>query len=174
MKREATILLFIFLILFFCSCAKVVIPPDWKYGKGEILIHLKSDPQLNLYQGIPHTLVVCMYHLRDPNAFNQLVDEKEGLPKLLECTRFDPSVTFSKRLILEPGQVLTESLDRAEGAKYVGIVTGYYNLQKESTVRFYSVPVIEEKSETTILMKPGILNIDLYLGPQQIQDLGGK
>jgi len=169
MKRNIMVLLILSLIFLVCSCGpKVVIPPDWKYGKDEIRIHLKSDPQLNLYQGSPHTVVVCMYHLRDPNAFYQLVDEKDGLPKLLECGRFDPSVTNAKRFIINPSKELTESLDRPEGAKYVGIVAGYYTLKKEGTVRFLQIPVIEEKKSGSIVQKPGVLNIDLYLGPQQI------
>lgn len=170
MKRNGMILLILSLILLICSCGpKTVIPPDWKYGKEEIVIRLKSDPQLNLYQGSPHTLVVCMYHLRDPNTFNQLVDEKDGLPKLLECSRFDPSVTNAKRYILHPNKELTESLDRPEGAKYVGIVAGYYSLKKEGAVRFFQIPVTEEKKRGAIVQKPGILKIDLYFGPQQIQ-----
>ncbi len=166
--KKYFILLSIF--LFISSCGpKVIIPPDWKYGKDEIRLRLKSDPQLNLYQGNPHTLVVCMYHLRDPNAFNQLVDEKEGLPKLLECSRFDPSVTNAKRFILHPGKELTESLDRPEGAKYVGLVAGYYNLKKEGVIRFFQIPIVEEKKRGSIIQKPGVLSIDLYLGPHQIQ-----
>jgi len=169
MKRNVMVLLILPLIFLVSSCGpKVVIPPDWKYGKDEIVLRLKSDPQLNLYQGSPHTLVVCTYHLRDPNAFNQLVDEKDGLPKLLECGRFDPSVTNAKRYIIHPNKELTESVDRPEGAKYVGIVAGYYTLKKEGVVRFLQIPVTEEKKRGSIVQKPGVLNIDLYLGPQQI------
>jgi type VI secretion system VasD/TssJ family lipoprotein len=170
MKRNGMILSILSLIFLVCSCGpKVVIPPDWKYGKDEIVVHLKSDPQLNLYQGSPHTLVVCLYHLRDPNAFNQLVDEKDGVPKLLECGRFDPSVTNAKRYIIHPNKELTESLDRPEGAKYVGIVAGYYSLKKEGAVRFFQIPVTEEKKKGNLVQKPGVLKIDLYFSPQQIQ-----
>ena len=144
---------------------------EWRYEKEAIRLHLKSDPQLNLYQRSPHTLVLCVYHLRDPNAFNQLLEEKEGLWKLLECGRFDPSVTFSKRVVIQPGQELTELLDRPEGGKYVGLAAGYYLLQKERVVRLFPIPVISEKKGSTIFLKPGRLNIDLYMGPQEIQDL---
>lgn len=180
MKKYFRILFLCFLIFLISACSKpITVPPvpmptEWRYEKDAIRLNLQSDYQLNLYQGIPHTLVVCVYHLRDPNAFQQLTEEKEGLSKLLDCGRFDSSVTFSKRLIIHPGQVLAESLDRTEGAKYVGMVAGYYNLEKERAVRFFPIPVIEEKSETTILTKPRILSIELYLGPQQIRELGGE
>ena len=176
MKRFVKAFLLLFSILI-CSCSSkpaIVLPPDWGYAKDAVRLHLKGDPQLNLYQGSPHTLLLCLYHLRDPNAFNQLIDEKEGLPKLLECSRFDPSVTNVKRFVVQPNGELTESLDRPEGAKYVGIVAGYYSLHKENATRFFPIPVTQEKKGSTITSKAGVLMIDLYLGPQQIQEVRGK
>jgi predicted component of type VI protein secretion system len=143
---------------------------EWRYEKDAIRLHLKSDPQLNLYQRSPHTLVLCAYHLKDPNAFNQLLEEKEGLWKLLECGRFDPTVTNSKRVVIQPGQEMTEALDRPEGAKFFGLVAGYYLLQKERVVRLFPIPVVSERRGNTLYQKPGVLNVNLYMGPQEIQD----
>ena len=175
MRRYVVKLCVLFLSAFVCSCASkpaVVLPPDWGYEKDAIRINIKSDPQLNLYHGSPHTLVLCGYQLRDPNAFNQLLDEKDGLSKLLECGRFDPSVTYSKRWIVNPGKDSTESLDRFEGTKYMGIIAGYYYLKKESSTRFFRIPVTEEKKSGAIVSKIEKLNIDLYLTPQEIQVIG--
>lgn len=147
------------------SCSSVSRTPEYTYQRDAVTITLRADSQLNLYQGAPHTLVACTYQLRDPNAFNQLVDEKDGLPKLLECGRFDASVAYAKRLVVQPGQEMRDSLDRAEGAKYVSVVAGYYNLQKWNVVRLFQIPV------GTLSSKPQNVNIELYLGPQGIQDL---
>jgi type VI secretion system VasD/TssJ family lipoprotein len=178
MRKHVSFLFFIIPAVFIFSCApkpSIVLPPEWGYEKGAVRLHMKADPQLNLYSGSPHTLLLCIYSLRDPNAFNQLADEKDGLSKLLECGRFDPSVTNSKRLVVNPGQEMSESLDRAEGAKYVGIVAGYYQLfQKERAVRFYPIPVLQEKKGNTIVSKPDILKLDLLLGPQEMQEVKGK
>ncbi|HSR13890.1 MAG TPA: hypothetical protein VLS90_20750, partial [Thermodesulfobacteriota bacterium] len=38
-------------------------PPDWRFEKDGIRIHLKSDPKLNQFQGDPHTLMICIYNL---------------------------------------------------------------------------------------------------------------
>jgi type VI secretion system VasD/TssJ family lipoprotein len=141
---------------------------EWRYERDAIRLHLVSDPNLNLFGGTPHTLLLCMYHLRDPNAFNQVLDEKDGLVKLLECSRFDPSVTYAKKVVVQPRQEVTESLDRAEGARYVGIVAGYSQLQRERVTRFYEIPV------GAIIKSPQRLDIELYLGPQEIQDARGK
>ena len=201
--RKCTFLPFLFFLipaLFPCSCAKAPKPPatgtpsvtatpapqpayapppptEWRYEKDGIRLRLQGDPKLNLFQGESHTLLVCLYNLRDPNAFNQLAEGREGLTKLLECGRFDPSVASSKRLVVQPGQELNEIMDRAEGAKYVALVAGYYSLQKEKAVRLYPVPVLEESKGMVFRTKasfPAILNLDLYLGPQEIQEPKGK
>ncbi len=150
-------------------------PTDWRFEKDGIRLHLKGDPKLNLFQGDPHTLMICVYNLKDPNAFNQLMDEKEGLTKLLECSRFDPSVTSSKRIVLQPGQEVNESMDRGEGAKYVSLVAGYFNLKKEKVSRLYPIQTREESKGTRSQFSlPAVLNLDLYLGPQEIQDPKGN
>ena len=134
---------------------------------------MKADPKLNIFKGDPHTLLVCVYHLRDPNAFNQQADERDGISTLLECGKFDGSVSAVKRFVVQPGQELSESLDRAEGAKYVGIVAGYYNAKKEAVLRLYPVPVVVEtvgsSRSRSKVSRPAHLAIDLKLGPDGLK-----
>src|SRR5664279_285123 len=98
-------LLFLYIVLS-CSCSsnKVAVP----YEKEAMTIIIKGDQQLNLYQGLAHSLYLCTYQLKDPNAFNQLADEKDGVEKLMECSRFDASVAYTKRLVVQPGQSYTD------------------------------------------------------------------
>ena len=119
-KIVGGLIIYLSLLLAGCSSAPLVtIPPDWQYEKEAISVHIKADKQLNLFQKSPHALLLCIYHLRDPNAFNQLLNEKDGLIKLLECGRFDPAVVLARQLVIQPGQELTEIMDRSEGAKFV-------------------------------------------------------
>ncbi len=173
MKKYLERVCLLLLIMVACSCASqpVAPPSEWRYEKEAIHLHLKADSQLNLYDGTSHTLLVCVYQLKDPNAFNQLTEDNDGLHKLLECGRFDPSVASSKRFIIYPGQDLTLDMDRAEGARYVAVVGGYYRLQKYGMVRIYDVPwAVEEKGfiRRTKISRPAPLNIDLVLGSQQL------
>lgn len=172
MRYLSKIILFIGVATLFSACTSTPLtklPPEWGYEKDAIQLHFVGDPQLNLYQKRAHSLLVCLYHLRDPNGFNQLSDEKGGLAKLLECSRFDPSVTYTKRVIMQPNQEISESMDRTDGAKYIGVVAGYYNyLQKESSILSYPIPVTGIKKGSTLVQKTAKLNIDLYLGAQEI------
>jgi hypothetical protein len=56
-------------------------------------------------------------------------------------------------------------------------VGGYYQLEKENSVGLFRIPVKEEfldEKKQTKTMKPDILNIRLYLGPQLILEIKGK
>lgn len=171
--RYRTVALVCMVVLWLAACAAQPLPPtEWSYAKDAIQIHVKADAKLNLDAGVHHTLVLCVYQLRDPNTFNQLSDDPAGIYKLLECGLFDAGVATAKRLIIHPGQDMNVNLDRAEGAKYVAVVAGYYKLQKERMIRLYDIPVvIEEKGiiKRTKMAKPGPLTITLELGPEQIK-----
>jgi len=178
MNHHFKLLLVLYAALLLSACTStppVIQAPEWGYEKNAIQLHLVGDPQLNLYQKKAHSLLICLYHLRDPNGFNQLVDEKDGLGKLLECNRFDPSVTYTRRVVMQPNQEINEAMDRTDGAKYVGVAAGYYNTQqnKSSTVS-YQIPVTGIKKGSTFVQSTAPLTIELYLGPQniiQIQDI---
>jgi type VI secretion system VasD/TssJ family lipoprotein len=168
MRRDKTLVSVVLLMALGASCASITGGPDWRYERDAIRLHMKADPNLNYYERKPHTLLVCVYQLRDPNALNQLMENREGVSQLLECERFDPSVTFSKRIVLQPGREVTETMDRSEGAKYVAVAGGYYTLQKDRTIRLYPIPV------SSLTRKPQRLDIDLTFGPQEIRETRGK
>ena len=173
MRRATVVLSWLAVVFLVWSCAaKQLAPPESVYEKDAIKIHVKADRQLNLSEGRPHTLVVCVYQLKDPNGLNQLAGDEDGLYKLLECGLFDSTVAGAKRLIVQPGQDITFKLDRAQGARYVAVAAGYYRIEKERIVRVFEIPVVIEKKgfiKRSKLKKLGTLEIDLMLGPQQIK-----
>ena len=160
--------------LMILSCAsKPILPPEWRYEKEAIKLSLEADPQLNLYNNMPHTLHLCVYQLKDPNGFNQLTETEEGLYKLLEGSLFDATVANFKRLNMSPGQSLPFIMDRAEGAKFIGIAAGYATIQKNRITRLIDIPVIivEEGGgfNKQKIYRPENINLKLRLGPHQIE-----
>ncbi len=171
---------FVMAIFLLGSCATptpppIPVEPKPTYTEKFISVHLKADSQLNLYGGGSHALHLCVYQLGDPNAFNQLSENEMGIGKLLACDRVDagpavPGVAIAKKLIVQPGEDQTFELDRAEGAKYVGVVAGYYQLQKRQVTRLYPIPTTEAREQGMIVIKQKPLKINLFLGPQSLQD----
>jgi type VI secretion system VasD/TssJ family lipoprotein len=167
---RSVLLMCLFLIT---SCAaKQLPPPETTYEEGAIKIHVQADIQLNLREGRSHSLMLCIYQLKDPNAFNHLAGDQEGLYRLLECSLFDADTMGAERLIIQPGQNIVFNLNRAQGARYVAVVAGYYLIQKERILRLHEIPVVVEKKgliKRSKKQKLDTLEIELKLGPQQIE-----
>ncbi len=151
-----------------CSAKKPLPPAQWDFQPAAITVSFKADPRLNLYAGTPHALVLCFYQLTEPNAFNMFAQTEQGLSDLLACNRFDQSVVNFRRVMVQPGSEQKLLFDRAENARHLGIVAGYFTLNRKNTASIFKIPVvIEEKGffSKTRMKKPGKLQINLILGP---------
>jgi len=177
LKRNILLIVSVVLLMVLFSCSKKILPPpQWGYEKDAIKLQITADPLLNLDNGKAHTLYVCIYQLKDPNGFNQLSGDQSGLYKLLDCKLFDTGVASSKRLIINPGKDSTLVMDRAENAKYLAVVAGYYGIVKERITRLVKIPVVIEKKGFFLKskkQKPGFLDITLVLGSEQIDEIKG-
>jgi type VI secretion system VasD/TssJ family lipoprotein len=148
-------------------------PPEWKLEKEGVILNIRADSQLNSSKGKAYTLYFVIYQLANPNTFNQLSQDADGISKLLESKIIDSSVVSVKNMVIYPGSDVTYRMDRASGAMYVGVVAGYGAMVKERMVRLFDVPVHIKKSSMWSLQRklvPGPLTINLSLGPQQIED----
>jgi type VI secretion system VasD/TssJ family lipoprotein len=137
-------------------------PPPQEFKKGAISLNITADPQLNRYKNSPHTLLVCLYQLKDPNAFNQLADDPNSLAKLMECTKFDSSISYAKRIVIQPGQTLTEQRDRAEGTRFIGIAAGYFTSGNEKTTHL------------TPITARATTSVSIEFGPNEISSVTVK
>lgn len=177
-KKTRYILSLLFLTLFIWSCSgKVLPPPEWTYEKEAISLHIKADPQLNLNEGDSHALHLCVYQLNDPNGFNQLSGDLDGLFALLDCSIFDTSAAVVKQITVQPGETIDIKLDRAENAKYLAVAAGYIKISKQRITRLINIPVVVKKEgfiKTTKTQVPALIDVDLYLGPRQIKDIQSR
>jgi type VI secretion system VasD/TssJ family lipoprotein len=146
-----------------------IAPPEWRYEKDAVKFTFQADPQLNLYNKQSHTLQLCIYQLKEPNAFNQMGETVDGLYKLLECTLFDASVANCKRLTVRPGETLPVVTDRAEGARFIGISAGYANITKERITRLIEIPTAIVDEGARKVSKPQPVDRKMLLGPLQIE-----
>jgi type VI secretion system VasD/TssJ family lipoprotein len=140
-----------------------------------ISLQYKADNTLNFYEERSHTLLLVIYQLNAVNAFNDLAKGIEGLAKLLQAERFDASVMDVSRIFVEPGETKQMDLDRAENARWVAVVAGYYDLVPGQVTRVYEIPVIIEKTGTYGFRKTEArmsrLALSFYLGPSSLQEV---
>jgi type VI secretion system VasD/TssJ family lipoprotein len=163
------------LAAFLGGCGKKTVPaPTWSYQPDAIRFYYQADPQLNLYEGKRHTLLLAVYQLSDPSVFTNLSRDPDGVQKLLQVERFDPSVVAMERYIIVPGEQRMIEVYRAQNAKYVGLAAGYYGLSPEHSTRLFEIPVLvthsgflKHKSEATVEN----LQIQLFFGPTEINQV---
>lgn len=148
----------------------------WAYEPGGLTLHLKADPELNLFEGFSHNLVLCMYQLTEPAPFQELAANPGGIRKLLECVRFDPTVVHVERRFISPGQEASLVMDRAEGARHFALVAGYNHLQPGLVTTLYSFPVTASRAGwlpwSAPVYNPERLTMNIILGSNSIQRLG--
>jgi len=148
------------------------LPLSCPYKQDAIQLSLKADPKLNLYDNAPHTLYICFYQLKDPNAFKLKSKYEDGLYELLECSLFDAAVTNFERVTVQPGKDQSLIVDRAEGSNYFAMVAGYYGMEENRIVRFLEIPLETKTKILTPWKKYQIcldLSLEITLGPQQIE-----
>ncbi|MBE0617854.1 MAG: type VI secretion system lipoprotein TssJ [Proteobacteria bacterium] len=120
--------------------APVRVECDYGYQKDAIAFDLVASPDLNRFNNQAHTVILVFYALSDPNSFNQLLESSEGLGRLLEGKRFDPSALSTRQIVVQPGENKQLVMDRVQGTRYVGVVGGFYNQQAQAFSRLYSIP----------------------------------
>jgi predicted component of type VI protein secretion system len=98
---------------------------------------------------------------------------EDGLKRLLEAQSSDASFMAAQKFFVEPGESKTLTLNRAEKAKWIAIVAGYYNLAPDKVTKVFEIPVkVETKGlirrKRVAEIQP--LHVDLILGPHSIQE----
>ena len=123
--------------------APVRIDCDYGYQKDAIVFDLAASPDLNRFSNQAPSVVLVFHALSDPNSFNQLLESAEGVGRLLEGKRFDPSALSTRQVVVQPGETKKLVMDRVQGTRYVGVVAGFYNQQAQNFSRLYSIPTLK-------------------------------
>ncbi len=145
----------------------------WNFAPDAIVLHIKAGMDLNFVDEQAHTLKLCMYQLEKTEAFNDLARTGEGLARLMQCDRFDPSVRDMSSRIVTPGMVESRVYNRAEGARHVAVVAGYSKLEPGLVSRIWDVPAARREDGLlfwkTTYYYPGPLEMMVLLGPSSLQ-----
>ncbi|EAT13268.1 type VI secretion system lipoprotein TssJ [Bermanella marisrubri] len=147
--RQVYLTIIATLIVTLTGCASktslVVAPEDWVFEDRAVHIHLQSPADLNAISGRPHSVAVGVFQLNDPNTFLGLAETKQGALQLLNAGRIDDTVAQFTRIILQPGEEKIATLPRAQGAKYIALISGYYGLNTELDIKVFDIPIKEAK-----------------------------
>ncbi len=117
----------------------------WTYENKAISISVRSSADLNEVSERPHALSLSVFQLSDTNTFAGLSTTRDGAIELLDKGKIDSTVAQFTRIIIQPGEKKLIKLDRAQTAKYVGIIAGYNQLDPTLDVHLFQIPVVPSK-----------------------------
>ncbi len=135
---------------------------DWVYEEQAISIKIEASADLNSVSGRPHSLVIGVFQLNDPNTFSGLSVTREGAVQLLDNGLVDDSMVGFQQIIALPGETRTLQLARSRQAKYVGFIVGYFRLNPKLDIRIFPIPIAAVGNSNKA--KPGKLLISIKLG----------
>lgn len=149
----------------------------WTYEVRAINLVLKAEADVNSVSGRPHSIVVGLFQMSDPNTFSGLSVTREGSVELLQKGKIDETIVDFRLLTMRPGEQKKVSVSRAEAARYIGVIAGYFKLNPKTDVKIFPIPVreikrglVERSLAATSLISdqakavPGRLNIIVDLG----------
>ena len=138
-----------FIILGLSACASsptelVVEEQEWVYEVRAINMLIRAASDVNSVSGRPHSIAVGIFQLNDPNTFSGLaVDQSgpEGAYELLQKGKIDDTIVNFQLISMRPGEQKKVSISRAQTAKYIGVIAGYFELNPKTDVKIFEIPV---------------------------------
>ena len=136
------------LLMFACSSAPtelVVEEQEWIYEVRAINLVIRAAADVNSVSGRPHSIAVGVFQMNDPNTFSGLSVTQEGAVELLQKGQIDESVVNYQLITIRPGEQKKVSISRAQTAKYIGVIAGYFKLNPKTDTKIFPIPVREVK-----------------------------
>lgn len=150
---------------------------QWIYEVRAINLVLRATADVNSVSGRPHSIAVGLFQMSDPNTFSGLSVTREGAVELLQKGKIDETIVNYLLITMRPGEHKKVSISRAQTAKYIGVIAGYFKLNPRTDVKIFSIPfraikrgIVEKSLAWTSLISdtakavPGKLTVIVDLG----------
>lgn len=123
----------------------VVEEQEWIYEVRAINLVIRAAADVNSVSGRPHSIAVGIFQMNDPNTFSGLSVTREGAVELLQKGQIDDTVVNYQLITIRPGEQKKVSISRAQTAKYIGVVAGYFKLNPKTDTKIFQIPLREVK-----------------------------
>lgn len=135
-------------------------PASWEFEKQAISLDIKSVQSLNAFDNAPNALLMKIFQLSDSKAFLKAAESSSGLRHLLTAEQIDPACVGVERFLVLPGNTQKLTLDRIEGARYIGVVLGYSNLEQAQIFRLIPIVTIQQNQSSVpeVVTEPSLFS----------------
>jgi len=154
--------------------AKIRQKVRWTWEKQAITIHVIPDRNLNLSDKRPHTLIIGIAEISDPNGFLPLLQNPDRAMETLASGKKRSGILTVRRFIISPGTSGDIVLDRMRDAVYMGIIAGYSDYSSKKDIRIRPMAVRVRRSGIIFRsnhFRPARLSVRLILGPKHLKSL---
>lgn len=142
---------------------------DWAYQADGIKLKVTSSDDMNSWDGEAHTVVLGVIQMDDPTEFQRISGDRTALLQLINEGRAPVWSVQLSRYVLNLGvKTATMLVERAQKAKHLGIVAGYYHFDVSQGVKFFSIPLKVTEEDSGYVARPVQVKIELHFGRQQI------
>ncbi len=124
-------------------------PVSWVYEAEALVFRFQSPQQLNMYMGKPHSLYLKVFQLSDTKVFKDIAKTPAGIRELLTSENIDSSILGSEELTIAPNKQENLVYDRFKETRFIAIVTGYYQMEPEKSVRIFEIPSVANRLDNT-------------------------
>ena len=174
-----------------CDAAKKVPPPPdgalkpsevvWSQQKNGLSVTVAAADDLNFAYGSPLGITICLYQLSDMSKFTALASTFDGVRKLLEgdIELLGGTALMSRVEYIQPGEKITRSFDRMEGAKYFAVAAGYAHRDPARCSAYAPFPVEEtvikvKRRKKVTYYTAGTLAAGVLLNSEAVTVTGGE
>ncbi|MCC8166459.1 MAG: type VI secretion lipoprotein TssJ [Planctomycetes bacterium] len=98
---------------------------EYVAAKRALTIEYIASDALNMIDGVPHPLLVSVYHVKNRRELDKTLNAVGGVEVLLNGEEFTDEVTGIERFTIQPGESGHLIIDRPHDGKYVAIAAGY-------------------------------------------------
>lgn len=167
------------MVLASCSSVHTEISPDnkvqkkvhWTFKRQAVTLDVSADLDLNLADKRPHTLVVGVMELRDPNAFLPLIQDPDRAMETLAAGKKRTGILAMWRFIIPPGAHQLLTVDRMNHARYLGVIAGYSEYSSKQDIVLRPLPVTVRRSGIIFRSnhyRPAKTLVSIWLGSRHL------
>ncbi|MFP2505020.1 type VI secretion lipoprotein TssJ [Buttiauxella gaviniae] len=117
------------------------------YAAGAVNIQLIAEPGLNAWKGMSNSVAILVIQASNETYLENILSDKTELRALFNGAATRDKPLKIDRYMLMPGQQHTLHIDRAESARQVAVVAGYYPFPGPGHITRFSVPVSAYKKQ---------------------------
>ena len=114
---------------------------DAPFGAGLLTFQISSDTQLNSLNEISNSCALLFLQSSGKKTLLDLMNNPALIKQFFSGSGKADGILKVDKYIAMPGQEITLHIDRSEGAKYVGVIAGYYPFPGKEHMLLLDIPV---------------------------------